>query len=213
MMLIITISTGTVHTSTKARLNSVAIWQISMSSRFMSINHSPYLPIVTNPEKQSLHPDGDLDRHQNLIICSLAHCQPSLKISCKYIWKFLHKVVNRQTNNEESNLLGRGNNKWSKKLDKRTHRLHTLTVQLYSPDGANVHSIFYNGPPLRPSKLLFRLRIWTPSNKRFLGAPWDRISNDILIGSTVSALLTIMTDRLTDWQTTLLLNNRPHLCM
>jgi len=41
-------STETVHTSTKARLTSVTIL---------------------------IH---DLDRHQNLIICSLAHCQPSL---------------------------------------------------------------------------------------------------------------------------------------
>ena len=33
--------------------------------------------------KQSLYQDGDPDRHQNLIICSLADCQPSLKILCK----------------------------------------------------------------------------------------------------------------------------------
>ena len=48
----------------------------------------------------------DPDRHQNLIICSLAHCQPSLKISCKSVRKFLRKVANkqteRQTNNDEN---------------------------------------------------------------------------------------------------------------
>jgi len=65
-------STGTVHTSAKARLTSVAI-----QTRIR-----------------------DLDRHQNLIICSLAHCQPSLKISCKSVWKFLRKVANRQTNRQ-----------------------------------------------------------------------------------------------------------------
>ena len=43
-------STGTVHTSAKASLTSAAIWQISMSSRFMSVNHFPYFPLVTNPE-------------------------------------------------------------------------------------------------------------------------------------------------------------------
>jgi len=37
--------------------------------------------------KQSLYPDGDLDYHQNFIICSLAHCQPSLEISCKSVRK------------------------------------------------------------------------------------------------------------------------------
>jgi len=62
---------------------NVAIWRVSMSSRFISVNHFPYLPVVTNPEKKSLYPDGDPDRHQNLITCSLAHCQPSLKISYK----------------------------------------------------------------------------------------------------------------------------------
>ena len=62
----------------------------------------------------------DPDRHQNLIICSLAHCQPSLKISYKSVWKLLRKVVNRQTDRQTyrqtdkqrrlHNLLGGGNN-------------------------------------------------------------------------------------------------------
>ena len=30
---------------------NAAIWRVSMSSRFISINHFPYLPVVTNPEK------------------------------------------------------------------------------------------------------------------------------------------------------------------
>jgi len=53
-------NTGTLHTSTKARLTSVATrsWI------------------------------RDLNRHQNLIISSLAHCQPSPKISCKSVLKF-----------------------------------------------------------------------------------------------------------------------------
>jgi len=32
--------------------------------------------------------------------CSLAHCQPSLKISRKSVGKFLRKVANRQTNDD-----------------------------------------------------------------------------------------------------------------
>jgi len=48
-------------------------------------------------------PDGDPDRHQNLIICSLAHCQPSLKILYKSIRTFLRKVVNRQTDRQTNN--------------------------------------------------------------------------------------------------------------
>ena len=35
----------------------------------------------------------DSDRHQNLIVCLLIHCQPSLKISCKSVRKFLRKVA------------------------------------------------------------------------------------------------------------------------
>jgi len=31
-------------------VTSAAIWRISMSSRFMSVNHFSYLRIVTNPE-------------------------------------------------------------------------------------------------------------------------------------------------------------------
>ena len=60
-----------VHTSPKARLTSAVIR-------------------IRNP-----------DRQQNLTICSSANCQPSLKISCKSVRKFLRKVANRQTNNDD----------------------------------------------------------------------------------------------------------------
>jgi len=50
----------------------------------------------------------------------LAHCQPSLKISCKSVWKSLHKVANKQTTMKTAslaevqtitiNLLGGGTN-------------------------------------------------------------------------------------------------------
>ena len=43
-------STGTEHTSAKARLTNAAIWRISISSIFMSVNHFPCLEIVTNPK-------------------------------------------------------------------------------------------------------------------------------------------------------------------
>jgi len=73
-MAAITRSTGTVHTSTKARLVS--------------------------------------DRYQNLIVCSTAHCQSSVKISCKSVWTFLHEVANSQTNKQRRLhiRLGGGNN-------------------------------------------------------------------------------------------------------
>jgi len=43
------------------------------------------------------------DRYQNLITCSLVHCQPSLEISRKFAGKFLRKVANRQTNRQTNN--------------------------------------------------------------------------------------------------------------
>jgi len=45
----------------------------------------------------------DPDRHQNVTICSLAHCQSSLKISRKPVRKFLCKVANSQTNMQSNN--------------------------------------------------------------------------------------------------------------
>ena len=55
------------------------------------------------------------DRHKKLIICSLAHRQPSLQLLRKSVLKFLRKVANRQTDRQpgtqrwKHNLLGGGN--------------------------------------------------------------------------------------------------------
>jgi len=70
-------STGTLHTSSaKVHLTSVAI-QIRI-----------WILI------------SETDCHQNLTVFSMAHCQPSLKISCKSVQKFLCKVANRHTNTQ-----------------------------------------------------------------------------------------------------------------
>ena len=45
----------------------------------------------------------DPDRHQNLIICSLAHCQLSLTISGKSVREFLSEVANRQQTDKQTN--------------------------------------------------------------------------------------------------------------
>ena len=77
--------TGTVHTSTKARLTSVPDQDLYRPGFLIRIR-------IRGP-----------DRHQNLIVCSLAHCQPSLEISYKSVRKFLHKVANRPTNRQTNN--------------------------------------------------------------------------------------------------------------
>jgi len=79
------------------------------------------IPLSESPSsdesgKQFLYPDGDPDHHQNLIISSLVHCRPSLKISCKSDRKFLHKIADGQTKEQTDKqqrlhiLLGGGNN-------------------------------------------------------------------------------------------------------
>jgi len=73
-----------VHTSTKARVTSSAIWRINMSSK-----------LISQSGKQSMYPDGDPPKFIHLFI---GH----LKISCKSVWNFLRKVANRQTNNDEN---------------------------------------------------------------------------------------------------------------
>ena len=94
-------STGTVHTSAKARLTSAAIWRISMSSRFTSINHVPYLPIVTNPENNPCI---------QTVIRIATKIWPFVQwLIANLPWKycanpfgsFLRKVANRQTNNDD----------------------------------------------------------------------------------------------------------------
>jgi len=63
---------------------------------------------MMNPKNNPSTDGGKPDCHQNLIVCSLAHCQPSLKISCKSVWKFL--LTDKQTNKQwwKHDLLGRG---------------------------------------------------------------------------------------------------------
>ena len=57
--------------------------------------------------KRFLYPDGDPDRHQDLICCSSA----SQKISCTSVWKFLRKVADKQTDKHQGKhiLVGGGN--------------------------------------------------------------------------------------------------------
>jgi len=120
-----------VHTSAKACLswvsvvsrwhnNIILLWQclllhalhcsVAQCSRLTPLSLSPN---SDESGKQSLYPDGDPDHHQNLIICSSAHCQPSLQILCQSIQKFFcaKLLTNRQTNNNENiTFLGRGEN-------------------------------------------------------------------------------------------------------
>jgi len=86
-----------VQTSTKARL---------ISGESVLINVCYPLSVSPNSDesgKQSLYPDGDPDRQQNLIICSSAHCQPRLKILCKSARKFLRKVADRHPTDRQTN--------------------------------------------------------------------------------------------------------------
>jgi len=79
-------------------ITTAAIWRISMNEWLRAAAES--LSVSPSTKKQSLYPDGDPHRHQNLVISSMAHGQPSLKISCKSVRQFLRKVANRQINKQ-----------------------------------------------------------------------------------------------------------------
>jgi len=70
---------------------------VTQRSRLMPPSVSPNSDISG---KQSPYPDGDPDRHQNLTVCSSAHYQRSLQVSCQSVGKFLRKVANRQTDRQ-----------------------------------------------------------------------------------------------------------------
>ena len=73
---------------------------------FMSVKHFWYLQNSDDSGKQSLYADGNADRNQNLIFCSLSYCEPAaLKISCKSVWTFLRKVDNRETDKQAGGFL------------------------------------------------------------------------------------------------------------
>jgi len=103
-------NTGTLHTSAKGQLRNDVVVAVAMpANTYRALQHHTVQLVTTfvSPStssdesgKQSLYSDGDPDCHQNLIICSLARCQPSLKISCKSVWTFLHKVANKQTDKQ-----------------------------------------------------------------------------------------------------------------
>ena len=82
---------------------------------------SRLIPLSVSPNsdksgKQSLYPDGDRDRHQNLIVCSFAQCHFFLKIHANPFGSFCAKLLtdkqtDRQTDKQrrEHNLGGANN--------------------------------------------------------------------------------------------------------
>ena len=51
-----------------------------------------------------MHPEGHPDRPHNLIVCSLAQSQPSLKISCKSLREILRQVAKSQTDSQTTTI-------------------------------------------------------------------------------------------------------------
>ena len=130
-------STGTVHTSAKARFTSVAI---SVPPSGESVRDLGPLPLSVSPNsdksrKHSLYTDGDSDRHQHLIAYSLAHCQPFLKISCKSVWKLVRKIANRQTKKQRQkhNLLPGGKETYHVT---RINNMHDVRLTIFSQNCA-----------------------------------------------------------------------------
>ena len=126
LLVIITRRTVAVHTSAKARLTSAAIRRISMNECPLTVSVSPN---SDESGKQSPYPDGDTDRHQNLTMCSLAHCQPSLKFHANLFGSFCAKLLtNRQTSHQRRlHILLEGGNKKQLEFTSR-HRHSTAEI-------------------------------------------------------------------------------------
>ena len=111
--------------------------------------HFPY-----KSGKKSLCSDGDPDRHHNLIICSLALCQPSLKISCKSIPSFCAKLLTDKQRRKHI-LLGGGKNTKSKPRSTENLNLELLMCVGISLCTTVIHNIAQN------SSIIFRLVLRT----------------------------------------------------
>jgi len=112
-------STRTVHTSAKA-----------------------VLPVSRSGSERILTQIRDPDRQQNLIICSLAHCQRSLKISRKSVRSFFAKLLtDRQTDKQVRQQdaypttrrpLGQSSPKWEKLIaDSSRTSMRSFTPQSF----------------------------------------------------------------------------------
>jgi len=87
-------------------LDAGAVWYVKRVIPLIEKWHSSHKTITRSTVPVHTSTKGtscqccDMDQHhrQNLIICSLVHCRPSLKISCKSVWKFCTKLLtDRQT--------------------------------------------------------------------------------------------------------------------
>jgi len=95
-------SAGTVHTSAKARLTSVAISVPPSGIRLYPLTTFRIFQQCESG-KQSMYSGGDLDRHQNLIICSLANLSRKFHVNPlgSFCAKLLTDRQNKQTNNDD----------------------------------------------------------------------------------------------------------------
>jgi len=100
----ITRRTGMVHTSAKSQsCNDVIVSMAMPATACPALQHPAVSPNIDESGKQSLYPDGDPDRHQNLTSCSLVNCQPSLKFHAYLFGSFCTMLlINKQTNNDEN---------------------------------------------------------------------------------------------------------------
>jgi len=136
---------------TPARRN---IWSIDNEKHW----DSAYLYQGTSYPDLEPYPYLYPDRHQKLIVRSLVHCQPSLKISRKSVWKFLRKVSNKQTNRRTMTITYPPPRRWQTVILDKNRKpacwaptsiwktCSTFTSQLFMsvPDGLHyVHNLLF----------------------------------------------------------------------
>jgi len=109
----------------------------------------------TSYQCHTTDPDPYTDRHQNLTICSLAHCQPSLKTSYKSVPNFFcaklltDRQTDRQTNRQ------RNNDNYTSSLAAVINLVTVLFTRGCSEHFSNISSYDHE---LWPVTLTFKLR-------------------------------------------------------
>jgi len=102
------------QTTAERQHNRIAEWflQCKLSMQLWSESTRSIIQWIRISDFGLLDPDGDLDRHQNLIICSLGHALPLQEISSKSVHNFFsYPMTDRQTDRSQNitSFFGGGN--------------------------------------------------------------------------------------------------------
>jgi len=148
---------------------------------------STYLRQGTSYQCCTTDPDAYTDRHQNLTICSPAHCQHSLKTSCKSVRNFFcaKLLTDRQTNRQ------RNDDNYISSLAAVFNLVTVLFTRSCSDHFSNISSYDHQ---LWPVSLTFKLRPHTVKvNQRDKQLGQRYLIQSIIVRTNTHTRLTALT--------------------